>query len=79
MFVRGKRLGVLPAETGLWCRGVACFRSKCSVEYLLDARTAGTLGNAPSCAWKDEKTVTVVFGPGEAVFVCVSKYGCNWR
>ena len=37
------------------------------MDDLLDERTVATLGSAPSCAWKDEATVTVVFGSGEGL------------
>jgi len=51
-------------STGLWCDGGRCSGSTCSVDVLLDERTVATLGVAPSCTWKDKRTVTVVFGTG---------------
>eukprot|EP00752_Nemacystus_decipiens_P006052 g5462.t2 len=55
------------ASSGLWCDGVACFGSTCSVANLLDERTLDTLGSAPTCAWKNENTVTIVFGQGFSI------------
>ncbi|CAM9100098.1 unnamed protein product [Ectocarpus sp. 8 AP-2014] len=51
-------------SSGLWCNGGTCVGSKCTVGDLLDEDTMASLGSAPSCAWTDETTATVVFGEG---------------
>ncbi|CAN0410705.1 unnamed protein product, partial [Ectocarpus sp. 12 AP-2014] len=59
--------GLGRASSGLWCYGTRCFGSACSVDDLLDGDTVASLGSAPSCSWKDESTVTIVFGTGYSV------------
>jgi len=64
-----QRPAVCRSSTGLWCNGGTCLGSACSVDVLLDETTVATLGAMPVCAWKDRRTVTVVFGTGEAMII----------
>ncbi|CAM9110513.1 unnamed protein product [Ectocarpus fasciculatus] len=59
--------GLGRASSGLWCYDTRCVGSACSVDDLLEGDTVASLGIAPSCSWKDERTVTIVFGTGYSI------------
>ena len=49
---------------GLWCHGVACSESTCTVSDLFDSATTASVGHGALCGWKDDTTVLVTFGQG---------------
>lgn len=51
---------------GLWCHGVACSESTCSVNELFDGATVASVGTGASCSWKDDTTVLITFGQRES-------------